>query len=239
MDLKMELKMETSMDWTKAIAINCAALARIVDEIFSLLELALTGKVANLPRMVQVAALRQLRPAESALRRLIVILARDVKVALPPHRPMPQGLVIGRKASSTMGFRLYDLRKRFQQTVSPAKEPRGPQVHFFGAAPLIPVLQAPTAQAQRATSSNLVQLCRRFEALKLALETLPRQAKRLARWRLRRTAKTDAKFTSPLRPGKPPGHQQRPILEVDNVLRACHGLASDVLAQAALRLNPS
>lgn len=235
----MELKMETSMDWTKAIAINCAAFARIVDEIFSLLELALTGKVANLPRMVRVAALRQLRPAESALRRLIVILARDVKVTLPPHRPMPQGLVIGRKASSTMRFRLYDLRKRFRQTVPPAKEPRGPQVHFFGAAPLIPVLQAPTAQAQRATSSNLVQLCRRLEALKLALETLPRQAKRLARWRLRRTAKVGAKFTSPLRPGIPPGHQQRPILEVDKVLRACHGLASDVLAQAALRLNPS
>ena len=239
MDLKMELKMETSLDWTKAIAINRAALARIVDEIFALLELALTGKVANLPRMVQVAALRQLRPAEAALRRLIVILARDVKLALPPHRPMPQGLVIGRKASSPMGFRPYDLRKRFRQTASAAKEPRGPQVHFFGAAPLIPVLQAPTAQVQRATSSNLVQLCRRFEALKLALETLPRQAKRLVRWRLRRTAKTDAKFTSPLRPGKPPGHQQRPVLEVDHLLRACHGLASDVLAQAALRLNPS
>ncbi len=235
----MELKMETSMDWTKAIAINCAALARIVDEIFSLLELALTGKVANLPRRVQVAALRQLRPAEAALRRLIVILARDVKVALPPHRPMPQGLVIRRKAPSTMGFRLYDLRKRFRQAAPPAKEPRGPQVHFFGAAPLIPVLQAPTAQAQRATSSNLVQLCRRFEALKLALETLPRQAKRLARWRLRRAANADAKFTSPLRPGKPPGHRQRPILEVDNVLRACHGIASDVLAQAALRPGPS
>ncbi|MEO9167645.1 MAG: hypothetical protein ABI230_04500, partial [Aestuariivirga sp.] len=94
MELEMELKMETSMDWTKAVAINRAALARIVNEIFALLELALAGKVANLPRMVQVAALRQLRPAEAALRRLIVILARDVKLALPPHRPMPQGLVI-------------------------------------------------------------------------------------------------------------------------------------------------
>ncbi|MEO9167054.1 MAG: hypothetical protein ABI230_01485, partial [Aestuariivirga sp.] len=142
MELKMESKMETSVDWTKAIAINRAALARVVNEIFALLELALAGKVANLPRMVQVAALRQLRPAEAALRRLIVILARDVKLALPPHRPMPQGLVIGSKASSPMGFRLYDLRKRFHQTAPPAKEPRGPQVHFFGAAALIPVLQA-------------------------------------------------------------------------------------------------
>ncbi len=226
----MELEMQTGFDWIKAIAINRAALARIVDEIFALLNLALAGTTAHLPRQIQAAALRRLRPAEAALRRLIVIMARNEKVSLPPHRPMPKGLVIARKGSGRLAFRLYDARKRFYRSDMPlSKEPRGPRVHFFGSGPLIPVPQAPAAPARRAASSNVAQLCRRFVALKQALETLPRQATRLARWRLRRAAKTDAKFTSPIRPGKPPGHQQVPHLPIDHILQTLHGFAFDVL----------
>ena len=43
-------------------------------------------------------------------------------------------------------------------------------------------------------------LTRRLQALKSALEDLPRQAKRLARWQQRRKAAPDHKFLSPLRP---------------------------------------
>ena len=64
-----------------------------------------------------------------------------------------------------------------------------------------------------------------INALKSALDDLPRQAKRLARWRLRREAMPSPKFRSPLRPGRPPGHRKKPVHEVDEILAECHGLA--------------
>jgi hypothetical protein len=66
--------------------------------------------------------------------------------------------------------------------------------------------------------------------LKSALETLPKQARRMALWRLRRAAKANVKFKSPLRPGPPPGHQKRPRLAIDHVLAVCHGLAFEALS---------
>ncbi|MEQ1521227.1 MAG: hypothetical protein ABL936_08145, partial [Aestuariivirga sp.] len=68
-----------------------------------------------------------------------------------------------------------------------------------------------------------------LQALKLALDDLPRQARRMARWRMRREAETAPKFKSPLRPGPPPGHRKRPIHEVDEVLTECHWLAWEAL----------
>jgi hypothetical protein len=69
------------------------------------------------------------------------------------------------------------------------------------------------------------RLTRRLQALKLALDDLPRQARRLARWRVRRENAKAPKFTSPLRPGRPPGYRRKPVHEVDEVLAECHGLA--------------
>jgi hypothetical protein len=69
------------------------------------------------------------------------------------------------------------------------------------------------------------RLTRRLHALKLALEDLPRQARRLARWRVRRENAPSPKFKSPLRPGHPPGHRRKPVHQVDAVLAECHGLA--------------
>jgi hypothetical protein len=76
---------------------------------------------------------------------------------------------------------------------------------------------------------NAARLTRRLEALKLALDDLPRQARRLARWRLRRESAKNPKFKSPLRPGHPPGYRRKPAHEVDEVLAECHGLAWDAL----------
>ena len=72
---------------------------------------------------------------------------------------------------------------------------------------------------------NAERLSRRLQALKLALADLPRQARRLARWRVRRENTPDVKFTSPLRPGPPPGHRKKKVHEVDEVLAQCHWLA--------------
>jgi hypothetical protein len=63
-------------------------------------------------------------------------------------------------------------------------------------------------------------------AIKQALDDLPAQAKRLARWRMRRQAQ--AKSTSALRPGRPPGHRKKETHDIDAVLKECHTLARDV-----------
>jgi hypothetical protein len=73
------------------------------------------------------------------------------------------------------------------------------------------------------------RLTRRLQALKLALEDLPRQARRLARWRVRRENMPSPKFKSPLRPGHPPGHRRKPVHLVDEVLIECHWLAFDAM----------
>jgi hypothetical protein len=73
------------------------------------------------------------------------------------------------------------------------------------------------------------RLSRRLQALKLALEDLPRQARRLARWRVRRETAKNPKFKSPLRPGPPPGHRRKKVHEVDEVLAECHWLARDAM----------
>jgi hypothetical protein len=73
------------------------------------------------------------------------------------------------------------------------------------------------------------RLTRRLQALKLALDDLPRQARRLARWRVRRENAKSPKFKSPLRPGHPPGYRRKPVHEVDEVLIECHGLACDAM----------
>ena len=72
---------------------------------------------------------------------------------------------------------------------------------------------------------NASRLGRRLQVLKLALDDLPRQARRMARWRMRREAMKAPKFKSPLRPGPPPGRRKRHIHEIDEVLAECHGLA--------------
>jgi hypothetical protein len=88
----------------------------------------------------------------------------------------------------------------------------------------------------------------RFAALASALDDLPRQAKRFARWRARRDAiraqerDRDAAAQSgesrlpyrlhrnwPLRPGRPPGWRRKPGHELHEILKDLHGLAFDVL----------
>ena len=116
-----------------------------------------------------------------------------------------------------------------------------PRLHFFGPAPRVAAIWAsykpavvPTPPPEPDGLINAEPLTRRLQALKSALENLPRQAKRLARWRLRRDAIPNPKFKSPLRPGPPPGHRKKKMHEIDEVLSECHWLAWD-----ATRLDTS
>ena len=227
------------MDWDLAIKRNSEALKEIIAGLFAMLELVGGITVAQLPRSVHSAVRRVLWPAESAVRRLIVIAARGLVVKLasprPGLRPKPVG-AIRKGGGSRLSFKLFDPRKNFpelrQQRVKYAKNP--PRILFFGDNSRVDDLwtrpvAAPPAPPSYDVLVNAVPLTRRLEALKLALEDLPRQARRMARWRARREIAPNPKFRSPLRPGPPPGRRRKPTHLVDEVLIECHGLAFDAM----------
>jgi hypothetical protein len=72
---------------------------------------------------------------------------------------------------------------------------------------------------------NGARLIRRLEALESALADLPRQAMRLARWRMRQETSPNPSFKTPLRSGRPPGYRRRAVHEVDELLSECQWLA--------------
>jgi hypothetical protein len=218
------------MDWALAVEKNRTALIRIVAQIFALLGLSAGETVEHLPHRLYVAAKRLLRPAESALRRLIVIAARGLVVELAPKNVRPQRQKNERKASGRVLFRLFDTRKRFDFI-----QPDNPLVFYVKTYTSNPFNPFDKMYQRRgvevAVGTNALQLCRRLAAVTYALETIPQQALRLARWQQRRNTMEKPKFKSPLRPGQPPGLRVTPNVEVDFILRECHALAGDALRE--------
>ena len=78
---------------------------------------------------------------------------------------------------------------------------------------------------------NATLLFNRLRAMRHALNDLPRQARRLARWKARRdeilSSKAPYKPTriSPFRPGPPPGYRRKDIHPVDSILKDVHYFA--------------
>ena len=223
------------MDWDLAIKRNSKALKGIIEVLFALLGLDGTDAASRIPRSLHSAVLAVLRPAESAVRRLIVIAARNVVVKLAPSRPMAEGRKIGkRRGNSSPSFQLFDPPKRLKP-VRAMKSPRiEPRIRFIDYDPRIcalfpaprPVVEPPPPPDGRVSATRLH---RRLQALKSALDDLPRQAKRLVRWQQRRQASPWPKSTLPLRSGHPPGYRRKPIHEVDEVLVACDWLAWEAM----------
>jgi hypothetical protein len=223
------------MDWDVAIKRNSEALRGIIEILFALLGLDGTDAASRIPRSLHSAVLGVLRPAESAVRRLIVIAARGVVVKLAPSRPMKAGKITGKGgANSAPSFQLFDPRKKFKGPRARARTRIVPRIHFFEYDPRVaalfpvpkPVVEPPPPPDGRV---NATRLHRRLQTLKLALEDLPRQAKRLVRWEQRRLASPDHKFLIPLRPGRPPGYRRKPLHEVDEILIECDGLAWEAM----------
>ena len=85
------------MDWDRAIEINREALERVIAGMFALAATVLghvwvLGRIpgtAKLPRAVHGAILLILRPAESAVRRLIIIAAREIVLKLSARQSLP------------------------------------------------------------------------------------------------------------------------------------------------------
>jgi hypothetical protein len=224
--------MDWKMDWDLAIQRNGEALRGIIETLFAMLDVT----VSRIPHPLHRAVLRVLRPAESAMRRLIVVAARGIVVKVAPSRPMPKGHRIAKGSGpSRPAFKLCDKRIFFPELDNPrvkyAKYP--PRILFLGPDSRLDSLwsRPPPAPPQPPPDGliNAARLTRRLQALKSALEDLPRQARRMARWRVRREAMKNPKFKSPLRPGQPPGHRRKPTHEVDEILTECHWLAWEAM----------
>ncbi len=271
------------MDWTLAITRNREALLRLVAALFALAGLTLPpgtppvachlragqklgeavrrtgeGESTMLPRRIYRAVLLVLRPAESAVRRLIIIAACGLILAPRASRPFPGNIPAGTGQPRLHAFQLIDPLKRFSAAMTLVEDTEHtdfwaededaeeaedwsdaggknalPRISLPG---YLDAVFAPPVEPLDAAFINAAHLGRRLAALKRALENIPREAKRLARWQAKRSLvlanQSGAKpiRLSPNRPGRPPGFRLKATHEVDGILRECHGLMLDRLA---------
>ena len=223
------------MDWTQAIARNQAALARIVAALLALLGLAEGGVVQRVSKALSARVLRVLLPAESAVRRLIVIAAQGLVVKDRPARAMPMAFSLARagKSSARAAFQLFDPRHQVDFREDDSAPKLLHLVNVYASGPLVPLFHQRPEIPAPAPNDGLVSglsLSRRLAAVTAALGDLPRQARRLARWRARQNKKPNPNLMSPIRPGKPPGHRKVPDHDADDILINCHALAFDARA---------
>lgn len=199
----------------------------IVSALFALVAAARIGGAGMmLPRRVWLAVLFVLRPAEAAVRRLVLIAAR--------------------------GLAPVSVKRRFGLvgTIAPADVPREPLFCLFdplkdcsfisgdmgpGFEEMLPGDFAALADRRFDEPLDAAGLHVRLRALRLALADIAKQARRLARWTARRDMMLRGALPvrnlrmSPVRPGLPPGWRQRPAHDIDPVLHECHRLARDLL----------
>jgi hypothetical protein len=212
------------MDWPLAIHRNRTALLTIIMALMKSLGLVEGGGLTTLPLVLYRKALGILRPAESAVRRLIMIAAyvmalRGVKLRvrrreglaefLYSHRPNPHS------EPAIPAFNLIDPLKTFGR-----EAPDRDEFDRFGF--------AEHSAAPDRTPVPAAALGLRLLALKKALDDLPKQAKRLARWYHQRDlahARRTPHRYSPMRPGPAPGSLTAKRSEVAEVLTECHLLA--------------
>lgn len=259
------------MDWNAVVERNETALRRILGALLAMTGIAFgphpgartEGEPGRtLPRHLYRVVLGLLRPTESATRRLIIVAARGLVVALPPARPKPSTarpafvtarLLPGhlpnlglanvasppapprralRSLSLPLADPLYRLGPR-RRTVPNRDMPR------IGWGERLPV--APPPLPDDAVDASRIVL--RLRALGRALDDLPGQALRFARWRAAHAAAVARderqpavglfRRISPLRFGYPygirrPGSRRR-AHEIDEVLRNLHYFAIEAL----------
>ena len=221
------------MDWDHAIKRNSEVLAGIVETLFVMLGLVGEATVSRISWPAYRAVLRVLRPAESALRRLIVVAARNIVIAPVASRPKTARAIKPRKrGTSRPSFQLFDPQPRIVFPRSRISKRAVPRIHFFNTdgefitiGPPIRPAKAPARAKSADGMVNAARVIRRLEALEAALADLPRQAKRLVRWRMREEKSENPSFKTPLRPGRPPGSRRRAVHLVDELLDECQWLA--------------
>jgi hypothetical protein len=227
------------MDWDRVIERNSERLFAVVATLVSMVRVHGGGVAALLPRQVYRAALILLRPAESAVRRLIVIAARGLVLKLKLHggRGFPAALkeklrLLEKDADRVPAFCLIDPLKRFAPEDfewGKAKEQVIPRISVPGLFDPVFPPQPVLADGGMVAASSLG---RRVQALRFALDNLPREARRLARWKARSELARQAERwkpgrLSPFRPGFAPGYHRSGPQEVDDILSECHHFARE------------
>ena len=222
------------MYFQTTIALNKKLLLGMVARLYMLLGAGIGPSRISLEMHRRIV--RVLRPAESAVRRLILALAKSSGLKAPPpranaqSRSVPKGLARSGEDKERQAFALFDPRSRFwrerrEKTVFPA-QPHISALDDNG-------LRSPGAPAnpdEKPADISPANLLRRIEAVFGALENLPHQAKRLVRVLARRQKFPHLKWQMPMQPGRPPGFRVKPRLEIDHVLRECDKLARNALA---------
>ena len=123
------------MDWDLAIKRNSEVLVEIVADLFAMLGLVGEATVSRLRWQIYRSVLRVLRPAESALRRLIVVAARGVVMMPAVPRSRLLGAVKPRKSGTPRipSFQLFDPQKRIVFPQRRTSKRPGPRIHIFNA----------------------------------------------------------------------------------------------------------
>ena len=193
------------MDWNFAIERHRVPLLGIVLALFAELGLTGDGSAERLSRPVYRYALRQLRKAESAVRRLIYVAARniviepgEVRPSRPRQKPSAKAKADGEakvearpKRKRGFLFKLFDPPKRLKRLFGrrrkrPKVEPHVYSLEAFLRRPPPPAAPAPVEEVKIDDGMvDATKLIRRFLALTDALQDIPRQAMRLARWQAR------------------------------------------------------
>jgi hypothetical protein len=216
------------LDWALAIKRNREQLKAIVLTLFALAGMRVGGSLFTLPRSTFAMIMLVLRPAESCVRRLIVIAANGL--VLKPRAPREALMVSLSNREGfppTRAFKLFDPLKNFESKAIWDVEPE-----WESGFDLAPGYSSTLAAEE--PSLDATHIGQRLNALIRALDNLPAQARRLVRWQTKRDALLKASKPtrlSPMRPGLPPGWRERKIHEIDAVLKECHGLANDLLCE--------
>jgi hypothetical protein len=235
---------EHIMNWHLAVEKNHEALRRILSMLVAIIGVAGNNRPATLPRHLHRFMLRLLRPAESATRRLIIVAARGLVGKLPKrHEPKPQpgkpslshthtlGLGIAMRPGAfpipakarlpmrlpALSLSLLDPMKRFgarrRKYAKPAVLPR---IGLIGD-PYSPFLQPPPAPVAPTPDDPLDarRIHHRLDAIARALDDLPGQALRMARWQARRDARLAAERSSSVPGGSDEHFSKRAIRGVN------------------------
>ena len=197
-----------TFDWPHGLTRHRLAVLRLVA--MMLATIAVLGREDGgrvlLPASVRRALRRMLRPAESAVRRLIVVAARVLPFDPPAPRTKAPGGGGARKSARSLAFPLVDPLPRFA----------------FEPVEVRPAPASPDDAAQDATAA-----VQRLRMVRAALDDMPAQLRRLARWEAKRAARHAAgrawRF-HPIRNRRPPGAVRRPRHAMHRVLDECHRL---------------
>ncbi|MEM0899400.1 MAG: hypothetical protein AAGI92_05560 [Pseudomonadota bacterium] len=226
--------MANGFDWAFAVKRQRDAFRVVVAMLASMVglvdgDLPPRDEIFPLPRRVHTQLLQLLRPAESALRRLIFVYALGALERMRPGSgvvkeaaPLPDfsKFNAAREGGSASKFPLIDPRKDFSYLWRDEE------------AGVASPSNAPTHEIEKPISPVLVM--RRVAALAHAYETMPKQAKRMAHWLRAMNGPRSDDVTlppklHPIRPGAAPGYTEKPANEADDLLCECEHIAGHAL----------